>query len=188
VHDGTLDEVAGVLFAKDLLPFVVADEIPDAGWVSLVRPALFIPANKRVDAQLRDFRTGRSHIAIVVDEFGGTAGLVTIEDLLEVIVGEIQDERDTEEPEIEQEDGVRYWVAGRLSLDLLSDAVGEDLRHDDVATVGGLAYELFGRVPRAGEDVNYKSWHLVVERVRGRRVERVYLERQGVGVGTEDGV
>lgn len=187
VHDGNLDRVVGILYAKDLLPYVVTDDIPPSGWLALVRPALFIPANKRVDDQLRDFRSGYSHIAMVVDEFGGTAGLVTIEDLLEVIVGEIQDERDVEEPEIEHEDNNKYWVAGRFSLDLLSEIVGEDLRHEDVSTVGGLAYELFGRVPRAGESVEYKSWHLVVERVRGRRVQRVYLERQGATVASEDG-
>jgi len=188
VHDGTLDGVIGVLVAKDLLPHVVADEPPPGGWRTLVRPAAFIPASKRADVQLRDFRVGGGQLAIVADEFGGTAGLVTIEDLLELIVGEIQDERDTDEPEILQEDGMRYWVAGRLSLDMLSDAIGDDLRHDEVTTVSGLAYELFGRVPRAGESVDYRSWHLVIDRVRGRRIERVFLERQGVAVGAEDGV
>src|SRR5262249_48067119 len=142
----------------------------------------------RVDTQLREFRATGRHIAVVADEFGGTAGLVTIDDLLELIVGEIHDEYDVEEPELERAEGDRYWAAGRLTLDQLSDAIGADLRHDDVTTVGGLAYELFGRVPRAGESVEYRAWRLVVERVRGRRVERVFLERTGVVVGAEDGV
>jgi CBS domain containing-hemolysin-like protein len=187
VHDGSLDGVVGVLFAKDLLPYIVADEPPAAGWLSLVRPPPFVPPTKRVDAQLRDFRATRGHIAIVADEFGGTAGLVTIEDLLELIVGEIHDERDDDEPVITQEHGNRYWVAGRLSLDQLSAAVGDDLRHDEVTTIAGLAYELFGRVPRAGESVDFRSWRLVVDRVRGRRIERVFLERLGVPVGAQDG-
>ena len=187
VYEGNLDGVTGVLYAKDLLPHITVDMPPAHGWASLVRPAAFIPATKRVDAQLRDFRASQRHIAIVADEFGGTAGLVTIEDILELIVGEIHDEYDTDEPELEEEEGCRYWVAGRLTLEQLSEKVGDDLRHEDVATVGGLAYELLGRVPKAGEAVDYRAWHLVIERVRGRRVERVFLERLPVAVGLEDG-
>jgi CBS domain containing-hemolysin-like protein len=186
-YDGNLDGVAGVLYAKDVLPFVAEDREPDGGWPTLIRGVAFIPASKRVDAQLRDFRASRRHIAIVADEFGGTAGLVTIEDLLELIVGEIHDEYDVDEPDVEEEAGRRYWVSGRLTLEQLSDRVGTDLRHDDVATVGGLAYELFGRVPKTGESAEYRSWRFMVERVRGRRVERVFLERLPVSVGVEDG-
>jgi putative hemolysin len=177
VYHNSLDGAVGVLYAKDLLPHVVQDAEPAAGWTSLVRPVPFIPASKRVDVQLREFRATQTHIAIVADEFGGTAGLVTIEDILELIVGEIQDEYDFEEPEIEQRDGRRYWVSGRLSLDQLTEIIGDDLRHADVTTVGGLVYQLLGRIPRAGETVEYKSWKLVIERVRGRRVDRVFLER-----------
>ncbi len=187
VYDGSLDGVTGVLYAKDLLPHITIDVQPENGWASLVRPAVFIPATKRVDVQLRDFRASRRHIAIVADEFGGTAGLVTIEDILELIVGEIHDEYDTDEPELEEEEGCRYWVAGRMTLEQLSERIGDDLRHEDVATVGGLAYELLGRVPKAGETVEYRSWRLVIERVRGRRVERVFLERLPVAAGSGDG-
>jgi CBS domain containing-hemolysin-like protein len=187
VHGRSLDDVVGLLYAKDLLPFIASGQPPVAGWNALVRPATFIPASKRVDAQLRDFRTSHRHIAIVADEFGGTAGLVTIEDLLELIVGEIRDEHDAEDRGIEAQGGARYWVAGRLTLDQLSEFVGDDLRRDDVNTVGGLAYELFGRVPRPGESADYRSWRFIVERVRGRRVERVFLERLGASVGAGDG-
>jgi CBS domain containing-hemolysin-like protein len=186
VHDGSMDGVVGLLFAKDLLPHVVADAEPEAGWNALIRPATFIPASKLVDAQLRDFRASGLHIAIVADEFGGTAGLVTIEDLLELIVGEINDEHDTDEPEVESEPGDRWWLAGRLSLDQVSELIGDDLVHDDVSTVGGLAYELFGRVPRAGEKIEWRGWRLVMERVRRRRVERVYMERVPAAFIAED--
>ena len=108
-----LDEITGILYAKDVLPAIVADEEPAAGWLSLVRPPAFIPVSKRIDAQLREFQATRTHIAIVSDEYGGTAGLVTIEDILEEIVGEIRDEYDVEEPQIEQEGNTRYWVIGR---------------------------------------------------------------------------
>ena len=185
VYEETLDNVIGILYAKDLLPFVIDDDEPMLGWQTLVRPATFIPTSKPIDAQLRDFKTSRTHIAIVSDEFGGTAGLVTIEDVLEEIVGEIQDEYDVEDPEVEQEDGVRFWVSGRLSLDELSELLHQNFVQDDITTVGGLVYESFGRVPRAGESVVVGSYKMVVERVRGRRIERVYFERRRA-MGAED--
>jgi CBS domain containing-hemolysin-like protein len=177
VYEGTLDDVTGILYAKDLLPFVIDDDEPMLGWQTLVRPASFIPTSKPIDAQLRDFKSSHSHIAIVSDEFGGTAGLVTIEDVLEEIVGEIHDEYDDEEPDVEQEAGGRFWVSGRLTLDELSELLGQDMTGEDIATVGGLVYESFGRVPRPGEAVQVGAYKMVVERIRRRRIERVYFER-----------
>ncbi len=177
VFDGTLDEVVGILYAKDLLPAVIADTEPAAGWPSLVRPATFIPAAKSVDDQLREFKVSHRHIAIVVDEYGGTAGLVTLEDALELIVGEIRDEHDVEEPEVEREDDDKFWVSARVSLEDLSEITGQDFTREDVQTVGGLVYELVGSVPRAGESLTVGNFKLVVERVIRHRVERVYLER-----------
>ena len=177
VFDDTLDNVVGILYAKDLLPFVIDDDEPMSGWRSLVRAASFIPTSKPIDLQLRDFKASRTHIAIVSDEFGGTAGLVTIEDVLEEIVGEIHDEYDDEEPEIEQEENKRFWVSGRLALDELSELLSQDFTQRDLETVGGLVYEVFGRVPKPGEAVQIGNYKLVVERVRRRRVERVYFER-----------
>ena len=177
VFEDTLDNITGILYAKDLLPFVIDDDEPMSGWQSLVRPASFIPTSKPIDAQLRDFKASRTHIAIVSDEYGGTAGLVTIEDILEEIVGEIHDEYDDEEPEVEQEEGRRFWVSGRLTIDELSELLGQDFSQHDVTTVGGLVYEAFGRVPRPGEAVSVGAYKLVVERVRRRRIERVYFER-----------
>jgi putative hemolysin len=177
VYDDTLDNVVGILYAKDLLPFVIDDDEPMSGWNSLVRPPSFVPTSKPIDLQLRDFKASRTHIAIVSDEFGGTAGLVTIEDVLEEIVGEIHDEYDDEEPEVEQEENARFWVTGRLALDELSELLGQDFARDDLETVGGLVYEVFGRVPKPGEAVQIGNFKLVVERVRRRRVERVYFER-----------
>ena len=177
VYDETLDNVIGILYAKDLLPFVIDDDEPMLGWHTLVRPATFIPTSKPIDVQLREFKASRTHIAIVSDEFGGTAGLITIEDVLEEIVGEINDEYDDQEPEVEKEGATRFWVSGRLSLNELSELLAHDFVQDDIATVGGLVYETFGRVPRAGEAAIVDSYRMVVERVRGRRIERVYFER-----------
>jgi CBS domain containing-hemolysin-like protein len=175
--DGTLDEVAGILYAKDLLPAVIADAEPEGGWTSLVRAATFIPAAKSVDRQLREFKVSHRHIAIVVDEYGGTAGLVTLEDALELIVGEIRDENDMEEPDVKREDGDKFWVSARMTLEDLSELTGHDFTREDVQTIGGLVYELVGSVPRAGASLIVGDFKIVVERVVRRRVERVYLER-----------
>jgi CBS domain containing-hemolysin-like protein len=184
VYDRTLDRITGVLFAKDLLAAVISDNEPADGWQNLIRPASFIPESKTIDSQLRDFKASGSHLAIVVDEFGGTAGLITIEDILEEIVGDIRDEYDSEEPEVESEEGKRFWVAGRVPLDELSELLGSSMERDDVSTVGGLIFELVGHVPRAGQELQLDGNRVVVERVVRRRVERVYFERLGVPAGS----
>ena len=176
VYAGSIDNIIGILFAKDILPAVVADEVPD-DWTSLVRPAVFIPGAKKADVQLRDFQSTRTHIAIVADEFGGTAGLITIEDVLEEIVGDIRDEYDEDEPLVESEDDARYWLSARMTLDELSELVGHGFHREDVSTVGGLVYEVLGRVPRAGEELVFDGFRVVVEKVVRRRVTRVFVER-----------
>jgi putative hemolysin len=177
VYDDTLDQVVGILYAKDLLSAVIADEEPAAGWTSLVRPASFIPESKAIDSQLREFKSTRTHIAIVVDEYGGTAGLLTIEDILEEIVGDIRDENDWEEPPIVAEANMRFWVSGRVTLDELSEALGEHFEDNDITTVGGLIFQRLGRVPRAGETLTLHGFRVVVERVVRRRIDRLYFER-----------
>jgi CBS domain containing-hemolysin-like protein len=178
VFEETLDEIIGLLFAKDLLPAVIAGGPPPGGWQSLLRPAPFIPATKPMDQQLRAFQAARTQLAIVVDEYGGTAGLVTIEDILEEIVGEIRDEYDVEEPEIEQREGRRFWVSGRVPVHELCEVLGHEFQHEDATTVGGLIYERLGRVPRSGERLSFDGFRVVVERVVRRRVQRVYFERE----------
>jgi putative hemolysin len=185
VYDDTIDRIVGILYAKDLLPIVLTQRAPDEGWPALIRPATFVPGSKIIDQQLRDFRATGTHIAIVVDEYGGTAGLVTIEDILEQIVGDIRDEYDVEEPPIEEQEGRRYWVSGRVSLDDLSSALGHRFERDDVATVGGLIFQALGRVPRAGEELTLDGFRIVVERVTRRRIERVYFERLEALAGRE---
>lgn len=177
VFEDTIDEIVGILYVKDLLPSVLADEEPDGGWQTLLRPPVFIPPSKRIADLLREFRVASRHIAVVADEYGGTAGLVTIEDVLEELVGEIRDEYDQEERQVESEEGVRFWVSGRLTLDDLSEAMSHDFRRDDVSTVGGLVLELLGRVPRAGETLAVGPFKVIVERVVRRKIERIYFER-----------
>jgi CBS domain containing-hemolysin-like protein len=177
VYDDTLDHVVGILYAKDLLAAVISDQEPAEGWASLVRPASFIPESKAIDMQLRDFKATRTHIAIVVDEYGGTAGLLTIEDILEEIVGDIRDENDWEEPPIVAEANTRFWVSGRVTLDELSEALGDHFEDKDITTVGGLIFQRLGRVPRAGESLTMRGFRVVVERVVRRRIDRLYFER-----------
>ena len=177
VFEETVDEIVGILYVKDLLPSVLADHEPEGGWQSLLRPPVFIPPSKRIADLLREIRVAGRHIAVVADEYGGTAGLVTIEDVLEELVGEIRDEYDQEERQVESEEGVRFWVSGRLTLDDLTEALSHDFRRDDVSTVGGLVLELLGRVPRAGETLAVGPFKVIVERVVRRKIERVYLER-----------
>jgi CBS domain containing-hemolysin-like protein len=179
VIDGTPDTVLGIVFAKDFVPVVhgAAGAEPPARWQDLIRPAAVVPETKTLDAQLRDFQRGAAHIALVVDEFGGTAGIITLEDILEEIVGELHDVGDGEQPTIER-DGDRFWVHGRVGLDQLSEALGVPFTSSEVSTVGGLIYSALGRVPRSGEELSLDGFRVVVERVERRRVTRVYFERR----------
>ena len=178
VYDGHPDAVVGVVYAKDILALVPDDPRP---WTALIRPAGFVPEAKTLDRQVRDFQRGPSHLAVVVDEFGGTAGIVTLEDILEQIVGEIQDEYDTDEVaqiQIVSED--QWRVEGGVALTELESALGHSFDRDDVSTVGGLVLAEFGRVPRAGESIDLEGHILVVEQVVRRRVKRIAVHRRRV--------
>jgi CBS domain containing-hemolysin-like protein len=176
VYDGTPDNIVGVLFAKDLVPLAAGLADPAPRWQDLVRPAMFVPETKTLDSLLRDFQRGPSHLAVVVDEFGGTAGIITLEDVLEQIVGEIRDEHDATAPPAIRQDGERYWVDGRVSLGDLSAALGSTVAHPEVSTVSGLIYSTLGRVPRPGDELVLDGFHVVVERVDRRRVTSVRFE------------
>ena len=175
VYDGNPDAVLGVLYAKDVLAIGPEDLRP---WHTLIRLAVFVPEGKTLDRQVRDFQRGPSHLAVVVDEFGGTAGLVTLEDILEQIVGEIQDEYDTDEVAPIQVLSEDHWrVEGSVALTELESALGHSFDRDDVSTVGGLVLAEFGRVPRSGESIDVEGFRLAVEHVVRRRVKRVAVYR-----------
>jgi CBS domain containing-hemolysin-like protein len=183
VYDGHPDAVIGVIYAKDMLASPAGD---DDNWASLVRPAAFVPEAKTLDRQLRDFQRGPSHLAVVVDEFGGTAGLVTLEDILEQVVGEIRDEYDTDEVAPIQPLGEDVWrVQGGVPLAELEALVGHEFGREDVSTVGGLVLAEFGRVPRSGEELDLGPVRLTVEQVVRRRVRRVVVRRVPVAAGEE---
>jgi magnesium and cobalt exporter, CNNM family len=178
VYAETLDKIAGILYAKDLVAQVAGIGSPPARWQNLVRPAQFVPESKSLAAQLRDFQRGPAHLAVVVDEYGGTSGLITLEDALEEVVGEIHDEYDVDEPPaVEREGDDRFWVDGSVTLDELGALLGFTPDNEDVTTVGGLVYAELGRVPRPGEEFKFAQFRVVVEQVVRRRVRRVYFER-----------
>ena len=173
VFDRSPDTVLGVLYAKDLLP-----GLGDAGdWHRLIRPAAFVPEGKSLASQLLDFQRGPSHIGVVVDEFGGTAGLITLEDALEQIVGEIRDEYDTDEAlPILSQGGGRWLVQGGVALAELEGYLEHEFEREDVDTVGGLVLAALGHVPKVGESVDLGPYRLTVEQVARRRVRRVVVE------------
>lgn len=174
VFDGHPDAVVGVLHAKDLLPGFAGGATE---WHALIRPAMFVPEAKTLASQLRDFQRGPSHLAVVVDEFGGTAGLVTLEDVLEQIVGEIRDEYDVDEVSpIQAQAAGRWLVQGGVPLADLEGFLEHEFGREDVDTVGGLVLAELGHVPRVGEVVDVGSYRLVVDQVGRRRVGRVVVE------------
>ncbi|MGD8345756.1 MAG: transporter associated domain-containing protein [Lysobacterales bacterium] len=147
------DEVVGILLAKDLLPHV-APGGPPIDLSAIIRPAVVIPESKRLNVLLRDFRVSRNHMAIVVDEYGGVSGLITIEDVLEEIVGEIDDEYDAEEEALIQQTGENRFVVQALTpIDEFNDAFESDFSDDDYGTIGGLLLAQFGRVPEYGDSM-----------------------------------
>ena len=174
VVDGDPDNIAGVLYAKDLL--TTGAEADQADWHSLVRPVEFVPEAKRLDRQLRDFQRGGAHLVIVVDEFGGTSGIVTLEDVLEQIVGEIHDEYDVDEaaPIDRRPDG-SLIVQGSVALADLEAELDYRFGRDDVGTVGGLVLALAGRVPKVAESLSAGDYSLTIDQVTRRRIRRVIV-------------
>ncbi len=172
VYEGSIDHISGVLYAKDLLP-LLRDGRRNMPLHSIVRPAYFVPETMKVDDLMRALQSRKVHMAIIVDEYGGTAGLVTIEDLLEEIVGEIQDEYDVEEAHIEQV-GVGAWLFdGRLSLDEVNDLTDLNLANEDVDSLGGFVSAMLGTIPVVGDKVEVGAATIEVATVRGLRPHRL---------------
>ena len=178
VYVETVDNIIGILYAKDMLR-----AHPDAGQVEpirgLCRTAYFVPEAKKVDELLREMQARRVHMAIVVDEYGGTAGIVTLEDIVEEIVGEIQDEYDVAEEKLYQkvnEDD--FTFQGRINLDDFNDILGTHLAKDKADTLAGYVYGEIGKVPTGGEQIAVEDWILTVDQVSGRRIRRITAHRQ----------
>jgi putative hemolysin len=181
VYEESIDEVVGILYAKDLLPILKSTSGPRPSLRSLLRTPVFVPESMTIDDLLHEFQRRKVHIAIILDEYGGTAGLVTIEDLLEEIVGEIQDEYDTEEPMVVRLSEDEARVDGRADVDDLEEIFDIELGledDDEYDTVGGLIYHRIGGVPSPGDQVEVDGLRLTVESTDGRRVGKVLVVRQ----------
>ncbi|MCC4801126.1 magnesium/cobalt efflux protein [Enterovibrio norvegicus] len=164
------DHVEGILLAKDLLRYLIHDSEPfDIDKV--IRPAVVVPESKRVDRLLKEFQAERYHMAIVVDEFGGVSGVVTIEDILEEIVGDIEDEYDDdEEQEIRQLSKHTFAVKALTTLEDFNEKFGSQFNDDDIDTIGGLVMTSFGHLPTRGEEVDIENFHFKVTAADSRRV------------------
>ncbi len=173
-----IDDIIGIAYAKDL---VRAERVGKAGQAvrDSMRPAKFIPESKEVSDLLREMQEEKFHMAVVVDEYGGTAGLITLEDLLEELVGDIVDEFDVEEPTVERCEDGSVLVSALYSVDDADDLLGAELPHGPWDTVGGLMLDLAGRVPDPGDSVEVDGFRLTAVDVRGRRIGRVRIEPTG---------
>jgi CBS domain containing-hemolysin-like protein len=186
VFDDSIDRIVAVVHTKDLLRKIVNDE--DFSLADIRRDVYFIPEGKMIDELLSEFRKRKIHIAIVVDEYGGTAGLITLEDILEELVGDIQDEFDTEEELINRLDEDTALCNARVRIDDLNEQLGLELPEGDVDTLGGLLYEMIGRVPRIGEAFPRGSLEFRIQSVVRQRIDKVLIkglssEERGIGGG-----
>ena len=178
------DEVLGILLAKDLLRYFGSDEARDFSIRRLLRTASVIPESKRLNALLKEFRASHKHMAIVVDEYGGVAGLLTIEDVLEEIVGEIDDEHDPEEAEFIRPDGDRegkpcYAVRALTRIEDFNEFFECELSDEEYDTIGGLVMHELGRLPRRGEKIDFDGFEFAVTKADRRRIDTLQVQRQG---------
>jgi CBS domain containing-hemolysin-like protein len=167
VYEGTTDNIMGIIHAKDVFLN------PEVRLRDIIKPVHFVPELKGVEGLLRQFRREGSQLAIVVDEYGGTAGLITLEDIIEEIVGEIQDEHEKPRETIKKVEENKYLISGDLSIRDWSDYFGVEVEPMDVDTVGGLVVSLLEHIPKKGDSVKYKAFVFTVEGVRKRRVKSI---------------
>jgi magnesium and cobalt transporter len=180
VFDEEREHALGILLAKDLLPLALdaqaTFDIEDS-----IRPVVFVPESKRLNILLREFRERRNHLALVVDEYGGISGLVTIEDVIEQIVGDIDDEHDfAEEDNIKRHRDERYTVKARATLDEFNEFFSVDLSSDSYETVGGLVIHTLGHLPRRGEELEFQGFNFKVLRADRRRIRLLRVIRRTV--------
>lgn len=181
LYENDLDNILGVIYSKDVLPYINSDiERTTINWRTIARKGLFIPATKKLDDLLREFQQEKTHIAIVVDEYGGTEGLITLDDILEEIVGDITDEYDEEGEQLytQFKSGV-YIFDARIDLDDMEEILHCEITtpEDEFETLGGLVYHLTERIPNVGERVYYKDLELTVHSVKNNRVRKLRVKK-----------
>jgi magnesium and cobalt transporter len=175
VIDDDKNDIIGILLAKDLLRYYAGEDFDVR---DMLRPAVFIPESKRLNVLLKEFRSNRNHIAIVVDEYGGVAGMITIEDVLEQIVGDIEDEYDFDETEdnIIHDSQGKYRVKALTEINDFNEVLGTEFSDEEFSTIGGLVVSQFGHLPKRGETVTYKNLKFTALRADSRRLHSVLIE------------
>lgn len=184
VFRGRIDDIIGIVYARDLLRVQISESNFDEGILDLIRPAIFVPESQFLEHLLQEFQRHRVRMAIVVDEYGGVSGLVTHQDLVEEIVGELEDEFDRDEPELQKISDDESLVDARLTLDSLNETFNTAIEGDGFDTVGGLVYLQLGRMPVVGDRVSVANLKMTVESTTGRRIRTVRVVRQ---TATPDG-
>ena len=180
VYHDTVDNIVGMLYAKDLLHYMVMEE-SEIDLEKLIRPAYFVPESKKLDSLLMEFQRRRVHIAVVVDEYGGTSGIVCLEDIIEEIVGEIQDEFDNETEELLKISEGVYLCDARVNLEWLNEQLGIELPSDDFDTLGGLVFHLFGKIPVRYEKMSYRNIDFIIQNMEGHKIDtiKIVLQQEG---------
>lgn len=175
IYEEKVDNILGVIHAKALLPFI-RDPEQQVDLVSLARPVLFVPGSKPIDELLKDFQIEKQHMAVVVDEYGGTAGLITLEDVIEEIVGEIQDEYDSEKPLFKQIGDNQFLIDAKIDLDVLNEELDIELPMDQsYESLGGFIFSLIGSVPEKKQEIAFGSYKFIIEKVDRNRIMEVLL-------------
>jgi len=178
VIEDTVDTVIGILYIKDILVAMASGEVKrEDGIQRFIRPAYFIPENKRVSELLSEMQRNRFQIAIVIDEYGGTAGLVTLEDLIEEIVGSIHDELEAGDKDVQIVDEKNFVASGQSALDEVNEMLDTNLQSTEFNTLGGFVFGLFGRMPKVGEQLKYKNLKLEVLELEGRKISKVKITK-----------
>lgn len=174
VYEGTIDNVIGILYSKDILRIIVSGD--NLSIKDLMRKAYFIPKTKKINALFHEFRRKKVHIAVVVDEYGGVSGIICLEDILEEIVGDIQDEFDDDEEDIVKTGPGTYLCDTRIDIDDLNEELGINLPHDDYDTLGGFIFDLFGKIPVKYEKIAYKGMNFIIQEADGSKIKSVKIE------------
>jgi CBS domain containing-hemolysin-like protein len=179
VYENNVDNIIGIFNSKDLL-YALSDEKKPFSLGDVMRPALFVPESMKVVKLLKEFRRGKAHLAVVIDEYGGTAGIITLEDVLEELVGEIRDEYDTEEDEalIKKIDDTHYWASGRASISLIEDTFDIEFADEEVFdSLAGFLMVTRGKMPKAGEFIDIPGFRFFIKDADEKRIKSVIIEK-----------
>ena len=179
LYKDNLDDIIGIVYAKDVLTYIKRKDLSEFDIMKIVRKAMFIPKTKVINDLMYEFQDKKMHIAIVVDEYGGTAGLITLEDIIEEIVGEIRDEYDKEENPVSKIDDNKFIVMGKIPIDELNELLNTNISQedDDFETLAGLVLNNAGHIPKEGYNFNLENFKFTVKEVSKKRINKVLIEK-----------